>query len=148
MLNTKINHTAVPVTNSQHSDEKSSQKCRCSDEECCSIKSQTFLPLTPAHIWKINRANESSSKILLSRDSLPKHLWHSYIKKEADAILKSVKHDIAQKVMWSTYAHQNSRKYLITCRVRPWLHRLVYHYLKSLLLLPIKSTTVFSSCCH
>lgn len=54
MLNTKMNHTAMPVTNLQHSDEKSSQKCRCADEECCGIKSQTFLPLTTAHIWKIN----------------------------------------------------------------------------------------------
>lgn len=147
MLNTKINHTAVPVTNSQHSDEKSSQKCRCADEECCSIKSQTFLPLTPAHVWKINRANESSSKILLSRDSVPKPLWHMYIK-EADAVVRSVKHVIAQKVMWSTDAHQNSRRYLITCRVWPWLSWLVYCYLKSLFLLPVKPITVFSSCCH
>lgn len=147
MLNTKINHTAVPVTNSQHSDEKSSQKCRCADEVCCVIKSQTFLPLISAHVWKINRANESSSKIFLSMDSLPKPLWHAYIK-EADAILRSVKHDVAQKVMWSTCGHQHSRRYLITCRGWPWLTRLVYGHLSSLLLLPIKPMTVFSSCCH
>jgi len=63
------------------------------------FKSQTFLPLTPAHVWKINIANKSSSKILLSKDSLLKHLrdMHAYIK-EADAILRSVKHAYCTEV--------------------------------------------------
>lgn len=49
--------------------------------------------LSHLHICKINIANKSSSKILLSKDSLPKHLpdMHPYIK-EADAIQRSVKH--------------------------------------------------------
>lgn len=87
----------MSVTHSQHSDEKSSQSADVQMRNVVALRTKPFC-LLYLHVWKINRANKSSSKILLSKDSLPKPLRHTFIK-EADAILRSVKDDIAQTVM-------------------------------------------------
>lgn len=57
MINITINHAAwhLPALSILIF----SQKCRCANEECCGIKSQTFLPLTPAGL----EAKQSQQKL-------------------------------------------------------------------------------------